>query len=469
MATAKLSKDWDVLELDPTQEIQGHTVVRKFDRKLQEFVAAQVAFFRTLILVVECILPNCAGHQKYGVAVEENIPVVFNRHEKGHQAIYTTYKNPISKPLRVPENGDNLLVGIKWRATDLTLLVEAAAAIQNVFDCLLADLRFRMLTKDFCLECLFAHTNGRGLFLERFIKTVLYHIVPFGRMKDKEGFVPLRKYIRSMEIKFKRIHWGHRSVKIYCDPATLTEHCLMGTVERPLFASNLEFEGYFVDPQTGLLRNMDSVTKINLIVKCYCLDGKPRPYQAYGGLMRKIKPLRGGDVEFNISVAEWNVKGSEYEDPLWSYSMLGPPVPTQFLKKTLAEPVARVCPKCNSFRAIQDTQVPDTTWFFMADLSEDLRKTTVNKFQGITSYQLGGVVFAPAFVMLYNVKNARFTTMNLLPENEWRFFDDQCGGTFRHTDPSKTKYNDRVNLRVCFYRKTGTNPHPCVYRATRAL
>ena len=54
------TRDWDVLDLDPVTEIQGQSVYRKLERKLPEFIAAQVAFFRTLLVIIECILPNCA-------------------------------------------------------------------------------------------------------------------------------------------------------------------------------------------------------------------------------------------------------------------------------------------------------------------------------------------------------------------------------------------------------------------------
>ena len=185
-------------------ETNGQTVVRKMDRKLPEYSAPLVAFFRALLIIVECALPNCTGHQKFGVVVEENIPVIFQRHDQGQPAIYVPFKNPISKPMKVPEDGENMLAGLKWRATDPSTLNDTWTAVQNIFDCLLADLRFRMMTKDFCLECLFAHTNGRGLLLERFIKTVLYHIFPWGRSKEKEQLSSLSRSTR------KRCTWNLR-------------------------------------------------------------------------------------------------------------------------------------------------------------------------------------------------------------------------------------------------------------------
>jgi hypothetical protein len=457
---AKLSKDWDVLELDPVQEIQGHSVMRKMERKLPEFVATQVAFFRTLMVIVECLLPNCAGHQKYGVVVEDNIPAVFRRHEQGHQAVYVAYKSPISRPLRVPENGDMLLAGLKWKATDQSMLIDVASAIQSVFDCLLADLRYRMMTKDFCLECLFGHTNGRGLLLERFIRSVLYHIVPMGRVKDKEQYFPLRKYDEKLDMKFKRIWWGLKMVKVYCDPVNLMEHASLKAIE------GCNFEGYFCDPQAGILRNLDSITKINVLMKCNCYGGKVRMGHAYVGHISKIRTTEK-EPKFSIVLAKWNVKGGEYEDPLWNYSLLGNSKLTNYFQKAIAEPLARNCEKCKVFLNIIDTQVPETTWLFMADMTESMRKSSVYSLQCITSFQMGGVVFVPAFVLLYNTKKGHFTTLNLLAPNEWRFFDDLCGGLFKSCNPNKSKYTERINLRVFFYRKSEMNPHPCLSRAAQ--
>ena len=458
---SRYPKDWDALELDPILETNGQTVVRKMDRKLPEYSAPLVAFFRALMFIVECALPNCTGHQKYGVVVEENIPVIFRRHDQGQPAIYVPFKNPISRPMKVPEDGENMLMGLKWRATDRSTLNDTWNTVQNIFDCLLADLRFRMMTKDFCLECLFAHTNGRGLLLERFIKTILYHIVPWGRSKEKEQYKLITKYEKKMDMKFKRIWWGSIPVKTYCDAVNLREH---HTIERQMA---LFSEPYPIEPQTGILRNLDSITRMDVIVKCHCYGGKPRVCQSYGGIMRKVKTPKGSNCEFSIVPARWLVNGDEYEDPMWNYSNIGFSKPTEFFQKNIAEPLARNCEKCKGFLNIIDTQIPETTWLYMADLTDSMRKSSVYNLQGITSYQIGGVVFIPAFVLVYNTQKGHFTTLNLIAKNEWRFFDDLCGGLFKPCDPNKVKYSERINLRVFFYRKTETNPHSCLSRAAR--
>jgi len=100
----------------------------------------------------------------------------------------------------------------------------------------------------------------------------------------------------------------------------------------------------------------------------------------------------------------------------------------------------------------------------MADLAETLKKVSAKSLQNIGSYQTGGVVFYPAFVLVYNTKIGHYTTLSLVKKDEWRFFDDLCGGLFKSCDPDKVRYHDKTNLRVFFYRKTEVNPHACLSR-----
>ena len=464
---SKAPRDWDLMELDPVIEIQGQKVIRKLERRMPEFKLSQVAFFRALLVMVECLVPNCTGHQKYGVVIDENIPVVFRRHEVGNSPIYTTYKNALGKPIRVPENGDYLLMGLKWKSLDMPM-VEAIRAAQCVFDCLIADLRVRMMLKEFCLECLFSHSNGKGLLLERFVKTVLYHVVPWGRIKDSVQYTPVRSYEKKMDMKLKRIYWGDKTFKLQCDPVKLQVHCNIGSPERPILMSMDQFNGYTINAQTGILRNFDSVTKINLLVKCNCEGGRLKMKEAYCGLLRKVKTNAEKEIVFSITLARWTTRGDEYEDPLWDFSMLGNDLPTGYFKTNATSPISRNCEKCKSFINIVDTSVPRTTWLFMADVADNLRKVSLKSLQKISAYHVDNVTFVPAFVLVYNTKNSRFTTINLIRKDEWRFFDDLCGGLFKHCDPDKVKYTDRLNLRVFFYRKTEINPHVCLSLAAAA-
>ena len=461
---SKLSKDWEVMELDPVIEIQGLKVVRKLERKMPEFKVTKVVFFRALVMIVECLVPNCTGHRKYGMVEEENVPVVFLHHYLNQLPIYSMFKSQICKPIRVPATGDQFLVGIKWKATEMSLLVETTKTMPCVFDCLLADLRLRMLMKEFCLECLFAHSNGKGLILEKFLKTILYHIVPWGRLKGKEQYTPIRSYDSRMEMKLRRIWWGSKSWRITANTHDLKEQCSLGSPEKPIRPSKDVFEGYMVDPQTGILRNLDSITKLNVLVKCGCYGGKSRICQVYCGLLRKLKTVVGKTPEYNISLAKWTTEGDEYEDPIWNYSLFGDDTPTSRFDLNLSAPISKNCARCNLFLNIVDVQVPNTTWLLMADLAETLKKVSAKSLQNIGSYQTGGVVFYPAFVLVYNTKIGHYTTLSLVKKDEWRFFDDLCGGLFKSCDPDKVRYHDKTNLRVFFYRKTEVNPHACLSR-----
>ena len=459
------SRDWEMMDLDPVTEVKGNEVVRNFERRMPEFNVTRVVFFRALMVMVECLVPNCKGHEKYGVVEEGNIPVVFRRHLPEKLPTYVMFKNHANRPIRVPETGDKMMVGIKWKATETSMLLETQKALPSIFDCLIADLRLRMLFKEFCLECLFMHSNGKGFLLERFLKTLLYHIVPWGRLTGKkESFMPIRCYDRKMEMKFKRIWWGSKSFKVSTDSRSLKEQCSLGSPEKLMRFSREMFEGYDVDPQAGILRNLDSITRINVLVKCSCFGGKSRICQVYCGLLRRLKVVSGKAPEYNISLARWQNDGEEYEDPIWNYSMFGNDTPTQRLESNLTDPISKQCGKCKSFLNIVDVQVPKTTWLFMADLSETLRKMSVKGLQSIGSYQTGGVVFYPAFVLVYNTKNGQFTSLNLVKRDEWRFFDDLCGGLFKNCDPDKVRYQDKLNVRVFFYRKTEVNPHACLSR-----
>jgi len=121
----EVSKDWEVMDLDPVTEVKGNEIVRNFERKMSEFCVTRVVFFRALMVMAERLVPNCKGHEKYGVVEEGNIPVGFRHHLPEKLPIYAMFKNRICRPIRVPETGDKMMVGIKWRATETSILLEA--------------------------------------------------------------------------------------------------------------------------------------------------------------------------------------------------------------------------------------------------------------------------------------------------------------------------------------------------------
>ena len=167
---ARYPRDWNILDLDPVEEIKGNIVCRDKNRKLTEYPLSKVTFLKSLLVIVQCFLPACGEHKKYGLVSSENLPVIFKHHDYGQEPIYVPYKNPICRPLRVPADGDVLLGGIKWKILEA---LSISKVVPCILDCFIAALKERSLSKSFCLECLLIHTNGIGLFLERLIRTIL--------------------------------------------------------------------------------------------------------------------------------------------------------------------------------------------------------------------------------------------------------------------------------------------------------
>ena len=103
---------------------------------------------------------------------------------------------------------------------------------------------------------------------ERFVVGKIYKnsAVPYfsmGKIKRKGTVIKLiKKYQKKMHMKFKRIWWGPIPVKIYCDAVNLREHC-SNEAQLRLFS-----EPYHIEQQSGILRNLDSVTRMDVIVKC---------------------------------------------------------------------------------------------------------------------------------------------------------------------------------------------------------
>ena len=460
MANAK-TKDWYRLDIDPNVEINGSIVVRRYDRKMDEYGASRVTFYRAVSLMVECILPLCIGHQKYGVITGDNIPVIFKRHDKDEEAIYVRYKNPICQPMRMPESGDKILNGIKWKIADPMMASVLSGSQSTIFDCLLANLRFRMLLKDFCLECLFVHTNGMGLMFEKLLRTILGHLLIIGRSNERGFYVPITNYDRNVEMRIRRIWWGNNERvfrQVCCDSSKGFKENLVFMGSGDWLFNNTP-KGAMAEPSQGILRWLNTVSKINVTVKCACEGGAMVQKDVYIGLLRKN---RRSDL-YSIVLADWDLKGEEYEDPVWNWSMFGSETGSQTVVKTQVKPVGRMCEKCKAHVNIHNIRVPETTWLFMADLSENLQKGSIEGIRKIGTYVLGGVTFYLAFIVLYNTETGQFTSMNTY--DLWRFYDDSCGGLLKQCNPSKVKYQSRWNLRAFYYRKTSTTPHRCIAKA----
>jgi len=107
-------KDWYRLGLDATQETNNYVVKRKVGRKVREYAAAEVTFYKNVLVTMTiCSNVKCWGHVQYGLIASENIPVIFRRHDEEKDGIYVEYKSPICLPLRMPEDGDSILSGIR--------------------------------------------------------------------------------------------------------------------------------------------------------------------------------------------------------------------------------------------------------------------------------------------------------------------------------------------------------------------
>lgn len=463
-----LYKDFRIMDLDPVQEITGRVVKRKKARRPRTFFESEVIFFKTILVFIECLVPACKGHQKYGQVLSENLPVIFKYHDFGEQARYIAFKNPICKPMRVPLDGDALINGIKWR---LTNPLSIYATTQGIFDCLIASLKFLTLTKDFCIECLFQHENGLGHGLEKFLKTVLYHVVVYGRFMDKEVFKPILAFEKGMSLRFCRIYWEEqgnmfktacslvKSIPYIYHEDDVSENFVFSipNVIIPEYPSKIK-HGVQIDPNSHFLRHLNTISSFFVTIQCHCFGKKPYPKIVYTSLIRRNK--RSNDL--HLSLAEWRQRGNEYFDPLFHWSLLGPDTPSTVIPSVnQARPISSLCNVCKNAIYIRDIHVPKTTWLLIAEIDQALSKVSVDHFASISTYSLGDVEFELKLVLLYNTVTGHFTSMHLV-QDEWYFFDDKIGGIFKRCSPYRVKYKDRVNLRVVYMRKTETNPHLCL-------
>ena len=459
---ARGTRDLDIAELDVVQEIDGHAVARKNEVRLPEIPESQVRFFQCFLMIVECFVPMCRGHRKFGVTTETNIPVIFRYHDPSKEAIYCPFKNPLNMPLRVPATGNIVLGGIYWKLTDG---YSKSRVIPSVFDCLIANLRYQMmLTQEFCLECLLTHMNGMGLHLERLLKTVLYHVVPFGRKSDEKPYKTIDKMDETLDLRFKRIWWGKTTDFLWltCNDffEGMTEKTFFRVMEPTIYLPNSQSKGVRIESNGGILRNLDSISRITVSLRCSCESGRTRFKTVYIGLLQKAKR----NTIYNISLAQWKTRGEEYEDPIWFWSLYGADRVSVIVKESCAIPITELCKKCNDQITIRDVRVPETTWLFMADLAEPLKKKSLAGLNNIETYSIGGVTFKLAFVLLYNTETGAFTSMNY-NKSQWKFFDDAGGGIYQYSNPNRVKYRNRINVRAFYYRVTETEPHRCLAAA----
>ena len=462
MAT-KQQKDALLLDVDAETEIVANVVHRRKDRKPHEYIASQLVFFQSLFSLVECLVPGCKGHQRYAYSAADNIAAFFRYHDSStKEAIYIPFKSPLSRPLRIPQDGDELINGIRWGLFQKNSIVNCT---QGIFDCLLASLKIQTMLKRFCLECIFMHTNGIGQLLEKIIKTALLHIVPYGRYVDKENFFPVTRYEQGLTLRFRRIFWGENdklfvpayvSTKngfsekvIYMDPNSNIGQYPVPFRQKP--AINLNF---------SVLRHLDEISTFNVVVSCGCNSGNMRIKKSHVGILRKNS--RCG--VFNLALGEWNQKHTSYEDPILNWTLFGNEGPNASVTKITATPLAHLCPSCQNLVSVRQVDTPDTTWLLMAEMAESLSKTSLAGLSAVSTVVLGGVNFRLAFVLLYNTTSGAFTSMNY-QEGVWSYYEDGVAGLLRQCNADKVRYKDKINLRVYYIRETSTDPHRCLMAA----
>jgi len=459
-ATRPIFSDFNIMEMDPIQELKGKSIVRNKSRKQPVFSVAEITFIPALFVFADCFLPGCRGHQKYGVVESENIPVVFKYHDRNELPVYVAFKSPISRPIRVPLTDDKLLNGIKWRFNPLSIL----PTIQCIFDCLLASMKLQSLhTKTFCLECIFRHTNGVGINLEKFLRTVLYHIVSFGRFLDRDLFRPIVKYEKGMNLRFRRIHWEDRNKMFkYCTVVhkrTIKEEVFYGLpgVIDINYAVPPPY-GFYLNPDLMFLKNIDLVSFFHAFTTCKCNSGKPYPIKVYLHLIRQ----HPRSETLSMVPARWENEGPEYSDPLWNWSLIGPEACSKSpYTDNPAVPIAVLCKVCKVMTSLSNFIVPISTWLLMADIPFELRRVPVYYFNSISSFVVNDVIFDLKFIVLYNFETGHFSSMHFF-DNQWFYFDDAAGGMMKKCSPDKIKYSNRLNVRSFFFRRNDFNPHACL-------
>ena len=104
--------------------------------------------------------------QKFGLIASENCPVIFTAH-KNDEIVFSPTEPSLGElhgTLKIPEEGDILLHGIKWG----TVMPERGKGFKNscMIDSFLTDVKIRSLDKNVCFECLFFIMKEPGLNLE---------------------------------------------------------------------------------------------------------------------------------------------------------------------------------------------------------------------------------------------------------------------------------------------------------------
>lgn len=456
-------REYIYIEIDANTEIVSDVVRRRRDRKLREYLENEITFPSELFSIVECLVDNCFGHQHFGYSITDNTPLILNGHEPGKKhASYIVYKNQINRPIRPPRDGDVMIHGIRW---DLNSLHTTARVNQGMFDCLLAYLKFKTLQYSFCLECLFMHNSGIGLLLERLIKTVLLHIVPYGRFLEKQKFSPISLYQAGMTLRFRRAFWGNKKnifkTAIVPTSDSFREDIIAIDPEAPETSQPAPYRLKTpIDVDFAILRHLNEVSTFNCIISCTgCVPEVRQIKKSYIGIIRK-SPNHGN---FNMALGTWNVKTEGYFDPIWMWSLFGNQLPNANVNRVTVTPFTSICKKCSTVKRVHEIQVPSTTWLLMSEISLSLSKSSLEWLDTFDTYIIGSVTFRLGFVLLYNSDTGEFSSLNY-HEGKWFHYDD-FSGIFKSCRLDKVRYREKSNLRVFYFRETMKDPHACMKAA----
>ena len=460
----------DFQMFDPEEEIIGEVVKRSpnKEKKERKYPIQAVTFFSELFSFIACTMVNCFehGHRRYGIVADENLPVEFCSHLKGEVVYYQPIKERPTAPFRTPQDNDVLMNGIRWHTLNPH---GSTAGVKNscMIDSFLTDLKMRALDVDFCFSCLFFHRNGSGLLLERTLETLREHLVMYAKPKKEGLYQVVKNYTAAEDLKIKRIWLDKNGFKLfrYRDTDDL--------MYLPLMHAGWD-TGVRISMDLYILRRLDSICKIITQMSCNC---KSHCIDVFRGLISKVyqderdssEKDRGLEKEYT----EWclelayntNQKGmQEFEDRMWDWEMLDSGIPPALGDGKETQPLTKKeCEKCKSKLELTRVEIPETTWLFIAEFSEELRKTPLSQLAGIEEYIIKGVIFQLMYVAVFKEDLRHHISLHRL-NGKWYYYDDLQAGTLKSVDISKVNYKNKSNIRAFYYRRTPTRPHRCLIR-----
>jgi hypothetical protein len=114
MASPSIHIDDSAFSGDTDMVVVGGQVAAVVPRPLEVIIEPLVAFYPDRLRVhIQCEMPHCPGHFKYGMQKDRNLPVIFGHHRK-EVAHYFAFCVKSVLPFRVPGDRHQIMEGIKW-------------------------------------------------------------------------------------------------------------------------------------------------------------------------------------------------------------------------------------------------------------------------------------------------------------------------------------------------------------------